>query len=209
LRPSIGTQSTQPKAPAKPIRARPISKKVEPPRPSIIVSESEDDDLESFGGDVEEATHADEDGASSEDLAENPLAMKPAAQGRRSAPRDVSPMAVSDDEPSGPSHVNAPTDDVQALLRNAAGTTDFEIPQPLLVRLLHEAFEDKSTQIDRRAIKVLQTYFDVFIRETIERAKLAKREAVALGGDDVDEDDADWLDVEDLAKVAPAMLCEF
>ena len=45
--------------------------------------------------------------------------------------------------------------------------------------------------------------------ETIERARLEKREAAALGGDDIDADDADWLDVEDLMKVAPAMLCEF
>jgi hypothetical protein len=58
-------------------------------------------------------------------------------------------------------------------------------------------------------VQVLQKYIEVFVRETIERARLEKREAAAASGDDLDEEDKDWLDLEDLEKVAPAMLCEF
>lgn len=217
LRPSIGTQSTQSKTPTKPIRGRPTAKKIEPRRPSIVVSDHDDDDndaddLKSLAGDVEGIAHADEDGASSEDLEQDPLAMKPTAARRPPrppAPRNMSPMAISDDDAHDVSLAHATTDGIPAPLQNADGLAPVVIPQPLLIRLLHEAFEDKSTQIDKHAIQVLQKYIEVFMLETIERARLEKREAVALGGDDVDADDADWLDVEDLMKVAPAMLCEF
>jgi hypothetical protein len=210
LRPSIGTQSTQSKAPTEPIRGRPTAKKIVSRRPSIVVSDhdddaDDDDDLKSLTGDVEEIAHADEDGASSEDLEEDPLAMKPTTARRPPAPRNMSPMAISDDETHDQS---ATTDGIPAPLRNADGSAPV-IPQPLLIRLLHEAFEDKSTQIDKHAIQVLQKYIEVFMLETIERARLEKREAAALGGNEIDADDADWLDVEDLIKVAPAMLCEF
>lgn len=81
------------------------------------------------------------------------------------------------------------------------------IPQPLLLRLLHESFADKSTRIDKHAIQVLQKYMEVFVRETIARAALAKREAAERG--EVDEMDKAWLELEDLEKVAPGMLLEF
>jgi hypothetical protein len=211
LRPSLGTQSTQSKVPAKPIRGRPTTKKIEPRRPSIVISEGDDDDddLKSLAGDIDENADADEDDASSEGLEEDPLAMKPFTERRQPAPRDESPMAISDDDAPDLSRANASTGVIQASLRTAEAAVPFAIPQPLLIRLLHEAFEDKSTQIDKHAIQVLQKYIEVFMRETIERARLEKQEAVARSGDDVDEDEMEWLDVEDLARVAPAMLCEF
>nr|POE72991.1 centromere protein x [Quercus suber] len=81
------------------------------------------------------------------------------------------------------------------------------IPQPLLLRLLHEGFANKSTKIDKHAVQVLQKYMDVFVREAIARAALSKREAAERG--EADEADKAWLELEDLEKIAPGMLLDF
>ena len=82
------------------------------------------------------------------------------------------------------------------------------IPQPLLVRLLHEHFADKKTKIDKHAIQVLQKYFEVFLREAVARAKLRKKEDVEKVGGASDVD-ASWLELADLEKVAAGMLLDF
>jgi hypothetical protein len=100
--------------------------------------------------------------------------------------------AVEPDPPAGPSQSD----------------TIPSIPQPLLVRLLHEHFTDKTTKIDKNAIQVLDRYFEVFIRETIARASMRKKEeAEASGG--ADSVDASWLELEDLEKVAAGMMLDF
>lgn len=81
------------------------------------------------------------------------------------------------------------------------------IPQALLLRLLHESFADKNTKIDKHAIQVLQKYMEIFVREAIARAKHAKLEAA--GEADESELGGTWLDLEDLEKVAPGLLCDF
>lgn len=81
------------------------------------------------------------------------------------------------------------------------------IPQPLLVRLLHEGFVDTNTRIDTQAIQVLQTYVDVFVREAIARSQQVKQQAEERG--EVEEIDAGWLEVEDLEKAAPALFLDF
>lgn len=81
------------------------------------------------------------------------------------------------------------------------------IPQQLLLRLLHEAFTDKNTKIDKHAIQVLQKYMEIFVREAIARAKHAKLEAAGEGDDS--ELGGTWLDLEDLEKIAPGLLCDF
>ena len=82
------------------------------------------------------------------------------------------------------------------------------IPQPLLVRLLHEYLADKSTKIDKHAIQVLQKYFEVFVREAIARTSLQKKQDAEKGGG-VDELDVGWLELEDLEKVAAGMMLDF
>lgn len=82
------------------------------------------------------------------------------------------------------------------------------IPQPLLVRLLHEHFAHKSTKIDKHAIEVLQKYFEVFVREAIARTSLQKKQDAEKGGG-VHELDVEWLELEDLEKVAAGMMLDF
>jgi hypothetical protein len=55
---------------------------------------------------------------------------------------------------------------------------------------------------------VLQKYFEVFIRETIARAALRKRQD-AEGNGDIDGMDISWLELEDLEKVAAGMMLDF
>lgn len=81
------------------------------------------------------------------------------------------------------------------------------IPQPLLLRLLHEAFRDKQTRIDTHALQVLEKYLEVFVREAVARTALRKREAAARG--EVPASEARWLELEDLEKVAPGLVMDF
>jgi hypothetical protein len=165
-------------------------------------------------GEDESDKHNGAEDDSDEELADNPLTArprpstksKPIPPPRRSIPQ-LSPIHVSDEE-----------DDIHAQLPSHRATSHENedpagpslsdgspaIPQPLLIRLLHENFADKTTKIDKHAIKVLQKYFEVFVREAIMRTALQKKED---GG--TSELDAAWLELEDLEKVAAAMLLDF
>ena len=144
---------------------------------------------------------------------------KPPARSQAAPAREPSPMAISseDEAPSLPqksTHRSRPaspsaTDGPPPLSQSPDQPA---IPQPLLVRLLHEHFASKVTKIDKQAMEVLQKYFEVFVRETIARASLQKKEAAekaeAEGG--VAQDiDVGWLELEDLEKVAAGMLLDF
>lgn len=81
------------------------------------------------------------------------------------------------------------------------------IPQPLLLRLMHEHFDSEDTKIDKHAVVVLQKYLDVYVRETIARAVLSKKDDVEEGR--ASQSDSNWLDRQDLEKVAGGMLLDF
>lgn len=153
-----------------------------------------------------------------EDLDDHPLASKPtkptkakaAPASKRNPSIQLSPLSDSsqnssdllpDRPPSAPPDqppVPSQTDPIPS------------IPQPLLIRLLHGNFADSKTKIDQNAIQVLQKYFEVFVRETIARAKLQKQEdAENAGGGGGSQVDTSWLELDDLEKVAAGMLLDF
>ncbi|OQO05859.1 hypothetical protein B0A48_09954 [Cryoendolithus antarcticus] len=157
---------------------------------------------------------SDESGASS-DLADDPLKVKPrkalpAAQRKVTAAprREPSPMDVD----SSPATLHGIDPESDAELRTAdlalsqSGPIP-SIPRPLLLRLMHEHFASKSTQIDKHAIAVLEKYFEVFLRETIARAALAKKEDVELGK--ASQSEEKWLEKGDLEKVVPGIVMDF
>lgn len=133
------------------------------------------------------------------DIARKPATARPRAPS--AAPRGDSSVSISSNEL--PAIREVANDDP---LPSQSDPTP-SIPQPLLLRLLHEAFTDKNTKIDKHAIQVLQKYMEIFVREAIARAKHAKLEAA--GADDESELGGTWLDLEDLEKVAPGLLCDF
>jgi hypothetical protein len=172
---------------------------------TVDVDDDEEDESEKLNG-------AEDD--SEEELADNPLTArprpstksKPTPPPRRSIPQ-LSPIHVSDEEEDIdaqlPSRRAVPHEN-EASAEPSLSDSNPAIPQPLLIRLLHENFGDKTTKIDKHAVQVLQKYFEVFVREAIMRTALQKKED---GG--TSELDAGWLELEDLEKVAAAMLLDF
>jgi len=164
--------------------------------------------------DESEAAKSDAASDSDEELAANPLASKSRAKATKPArptakskapQRDEDAMSKSSDEahhssPPRPAATDKPPAPTQL-------SDPTQIPQPLLIRLLHEHFVDKDTKIDKHAIQVVQKYMEVFVREAIARTAMQKREATESG--DADAADAGWLELEDLEKVAPGMMLDF
>lgn len=125
---------------------------------------------------------------------------KPAPKRRKTSTREASPMSISS-EP-GPDRRAPDGDSMPSQFDDTPS-----IPQPLLIRLLHESFADKNTQIDTEAIQVLQKYVEIFVREAIARTQLEKSEKAERA--ECAEKDASWLDLEDLEAVAPGLVLDF
>lgn len=81
------------------------------------------------------------------------------------------------------------------------------LPAPLLTRLLHESFDDKSTNVTRQANSLVARYLDIFVREAVARATEAKKGHQARDEFDVENDV--WLDTKDLEDVAPGLVMDF
>ncbi|KAI7240804.1 hypothetical protein KC330_g1032 [Hortaea werneckii] len=160
-------------------------------------------------------------GDSEEELAADPLAAKPktkptarsipppkpppAASERKRPTRPKSPVPISDDN-SSPRSSPPPAGGEQPPVPSQSSETP-GMPQNFLVRLLHENLRDKKTQIDKNAIQVLDKYIEIFVREAIARTSLSKQERAASG--EILADDARWLELEDLERVAPGLVLDF
>jgi hypothetical protein len=72
---------------------------------------------------------------------------------------------------------------------------------------MHEHFDSKDTKIDKHALAVLEKYFEIYIRETIARSLLAKKEAVDVRA--ASQSDEDWLEKSDLEKVVAGVVMDF
>lgn len=144
----------------------------------------------------------------SETLEDNPLAVTTERKTAPSTTKNAAPQRTRSDSPMSISSHNSndPPDDNTVPLPSPSDSIP-SIPQPLLVRLLHEAFADKNTKIDTHAIQVLQKYVEIFVREALARTEAEKREAVERG--EVGEMDVGWLEAEDLEKVVAGLLLDF
>ncbi|KAK6437971.1 hypothetical protein LTR95_005831 [Oleoguttula sp. CCFEE 5521] len=155
-----------------------------------------------------------DDSAASSDLADDPLKVKPrkappTTNRQPAAPprREPSPTDI-DSSPATPRGID-PDSDADRPTADLAFSQDRSIPsipRPLLLRLMHEHFGSKSTQIDKHAIAVLEKYFEVFLRETIARAALAKKEDVELGK--ASQSEGKWLEKGDLEKVVAGIVMD-
>lgn len=83
------------------------------------------------------------------------------------------------------------------------GDTAPSIPPKLLTKLLHHHFENDQTRIGKDANKLMGKYMETFIREALARA--AYERAKADGGGAT----KDFLEAEDLEKLAPQLLMDF
>lgn len=77
------------------------------------------------------------------------------------------------------------------------------IPPKLLTKLLHHHFENGQTRIGKDANKLVGKYMETFIREALARAAYERAKA---GGRGLTKD---FLEAEDLEKLAPQLLMDF
>ncbi|KAK5129954.1 hypothetical protein LTR08_002671 [Meristemomyces frigidus] len=128
---------------------------------------------------------------------------KPTAALRRKPPvlRSLSPDSATFHASSPP----PPETHLPPIPSQSAETP--QIPQNLLLRLLHEHFGDKKTLVDKEAIQVLQKYVEVFVREAIARSALLKRDKVEKGT--CGDEDEGWLEVGDLEGVGGGLVMDF
>lgn len=185
------TTSRHTSAAAAPAKAKANGKKVAP----VDLSDT-DDDVRA----AEEADNMDLD----DDSADGSAALKKAPNKAKATAARLNPTAragvqlVEDEEVLSLSDT-APSPPSTASQEEISG-----VPAPLLTRLLHESFVDKSLKIGKEANEIMRTYVDTFIREAVARAALSKNERAA--GDELGDD---WLDVEDLERVVPGLLLDF
>ncbi|KAL8744068.1 MAG: hypothetical protein Q9190_003651 [Brigantiaea leucoxantha] len=81
------------------------------------------------------------------------------------------------------------------------------IPPKLLTRLLHyhsEKHAKENLKINKEANALVGKYIEIFVREAIARAAHEKSQAADEGGSG-----DDFLEVEDLEKLAPQLLLDF
>ena len=175
----------------------------------------DDDEDESDNEQTSASVRRDED-SSDEELPDDPLASIPPKQTKsskrpapkRKPPRQPSPMSVSSELSSNPP-LEPPSPAFEQPPSPSQSNGVPALPQPLLVRLLHEHFTDETTKIDKQATQVLQKYFEVFLRETIARARMRKKEDAEKEGGGIDDAETSWLELDDLEKVAAGMNLDF
>lgn len=157
---------------------------------------------------------------SEDDLADDPLTARPrkttqpvaAPQpakrkpGRPPKAREPSPLSISDDDNERLMNQLSPNADLEVPLPSQSSEIP-SIPRPLLLRLMHEHFASKDTKIDKQALAVLEKYFEIYIRETIARATLAKKEDVETGA--ASQSEERWLEKTNLEKVVAGIVMDF
>lgn len=80
------------------------------------------------------------------------------------------------------------------------------VPPNLLTKLLHHHFKNENTKIGVEARSTVGKYMETFIREAIARAAFERQESADQGKRGLADD---FLEVEDLEKLAPQMLLDF
>lgn len=190
-------------------------------RKGRAVEDDEDEDEDEIEDTVSKRSKAtDQDGVveSDDDLADDPLTAKPKApppkapakRGRPPSRKEPAQLDISDDEDGDVnailSNPNSPNGDLELPVPSQSSEIS-SIPRALLLRLMHEHFESKDTKIDKQALGVLEKYFEIYIRETIARSLLAKKEAV--DEDVASQSDERWLEKTDLEKIVAGVVMDF
>ncbi|KAI9829880.1 MAG: hypothetical protein M1838_005851 [Thelocarpon superellum] len=102
---------------------------------------------------------------------------------------------------AGPSKESPPVDD-EAAEDVASTDAAHTIPSKLLTKIMHEFFEDERTRMSKDADAVVGKYMETFVREALARAAFERRQESGAASDQ-------FLEVEDLEKLAPQLLLDF
>ncbi|KAL1582377.1 hypothetical protein WHR41_08875 [Cladosporium halotolerans] len=181
----------------------------------VIDSDEDEDGIEDESSRRTDNTNKEAADDSEEDLADDPLTARPRQPPQPTAPakrrpgrppnrKEPSPLSISEDEMD--TYMGSVNDIVAPRVPSQSGDVP-SIPRPLLLRLLHENFASKDTKIDKHALAVLEKYFEIYIRETIARSSLAKKEDVENGV--ASQSEERWLEKSDLEKVVAGIVMDF
>jgi hypothetical protein len=150
---------------------------------TIISSDEEEADDDSLSGEEGEQSYLTTKARRRSTLQSRAGPSTPRRQSTNKLIPEENPVAVLEDDPDAPT-----------------------IPRNLLVRILHENFEDKNMKINKEAMNVMESYVKIFVKEAIARSRQETRakadKAGGMSGDD-------WLQVEDLEKIAPQLMLDF
>ncbi|KAF2431513.1 hypothetical protein EJ08DRAFT_696308 [Tothia fuscella] len=167
---------------------------------AVVISSDEEDELDKDDDEEEEEEEQEE----VESTTKVPARSKP-KPGRVEADSDED---IDMDEEEGEEEEAAtPRPAPKSKTKTKSRTAELDeipgIPTKLLTRLLYEGFEDKHMKIGKDAMAVVGKYMETFVREAIARAVHER----GLSEDGVGE--GDFLQVEDLEKLAPQLLLDF
>lgn len=177
--------------------------------------EDDEDEIENTSSKRNKTSDKDELETSDDDLADDPLTAKPrkpsppkaSAKRKPGRPRkEASPVAISDDDEDPPPDTISPDEGPNVPVPSQSSEIP-SIPRALLLRLMHEHFASKETKIDKHALVVLEKYFEIYIRESIARSLLAKKEDVEKGA--ASQSEERWLEKSDLEKVVAGVVMDF
>jgi hypothetical protein len=119
---------------------------------------------------------------------------------RSAASRPGRPPARRRSETLGQRNVQ----DAAALLQD--DPDDHSIPRALITRILFSGFQDKNTKIGKEALGIVEMYMRLFVKESIARTR---QEAKNKDGASPGNINDDWLQVDDLEKIAPQLILDF
>ena len=186
---------------------------------TVIEDDDDEDEIEDTSNKKNKPSDKDISDLSDDSLADDPLTARPRKQsppkpkalakrgpGRPPARKEVSPVAISDDEDDSSGEPTSPDDALGAPIPSQSGDIP-SIPRALLLRLMHEHFASKETKIDKHALAVLEKYFEIYIREAIARSLLAKKEDVEIGA--ASQSEERWLEKSDLEKIVAGVVMDF
>lgn len=198
---SLGARSGTSRIKPNTAKSTTVSRTATKKGPAVISDDEEHGDGDEDESHEDDGADLDAPDVSSDELPDNPLLSWPtklAPSKRKRAPKQPSPLSRQSDH-----SMHSP----EASPVPSYSDTTPTIPRPLLLRLMHEHFESKATKIDKHAVVVLQKYLDMFVRETLARAALSRRQDVEEGR--AAETDSRWLERKDLEKVAGSMILDF
>lgn len=186
----------------------------------VLEDDDEEDEIEDAGSKRTKSSAAEGLDDSDDDLADDPLTAKPRKPPQNKAPaqrkpgrppqrKEPTPLAISDDDDDDDNDLLGsvlPDEDTNPPIPSQSSEIP-SIPRPLLLRLIHEHFASKDTKIDKHALAVLEKYFEIYIRETIARSLLAKKEDVEAGA--ASQSEERWLEKSDLEKIVAGVVMDF
>ncbi|CZT40690.1 uncharacterized protein RSE6_00331 [Rhynchosporium secalis] len=172
----------------------------------LNISSEDEDEQDDAESDVEMGSGGEGEGVRDGD-SDDPFSSQPLPAARRKS------ATIANHKARAPGADNDADGDGDVEETNQAGGRQMSIPPDLINVLLHGFFNQDNTRMTKDANAAVGMYIETFIREALNRAAWAKRHGWEDGGVDGNRDlqggDGEYLEVEDLERLAPQLLLDF